>query len=130
MKPSRPILHAVRIADAVLFWPALMLVTYGELSSQPERLLLTLFGVVNDKMVHFAAYFALGAMAAAGSRSRPLVVWAVLGLILLGGAEIIQSYVGRDMSLLDELANSVGAIAGTIMARSLVEPLRRRVSVQ
>src|SRR5258705_13651254 len=100
MRVSRPFLHVVRIADAVLFWPGGAVVTYGELSSQPERLFLTLFGFINDKVLHFEAYFVLGAMAAAAFNSRKPVLRAVIGLILLGGVlEIIQSYVGRDMSI-------------------------------
>ena len=127
MRVSRPFLHVVRIADAVLFWPAVAVVTYGELSSQPERLFLTLFGFINDKVLHFEAYFVLGAMAAAAFNSRKPVLRAVIGLILLGGVlEIIQSYVGRDMSIWDELANTAGAISGAVIARMMVEPLRRR----
>ena len=127
MRVSRPFLHVVRIADAVLFWPAAALVIYGELSSRPERLFFTLFGAINDKVLHFEAYFVLGAMAAAAFKSRKPVLRAVIGLILLGGVlEIVQSYVGRDMSIWDELANTAGAISGAVIARMMVEPLRRR----
>ena len=127
MRVFRPFLHAVRIADAILFWPASALVIYGELSSQPERLFVTLFGFINDKVLHFEAYFVLGAMAAAAFRSRRPVLWAIVGLTFLGGGlEIIQSYVGRDMSFFDELANTAGAISGAAITRLIVEPLRRR----
>ena len=53
-QPSRPhetapsLLHAARIADEVLFYPALVLVIWGELSSaQPDAF--GLFGEGNDK---------------------------------------------------------------------------------
>jgi len=131
MRPFRSVLHAVRIVDAVLFWPAMALVVYGELSSRPERLFFSLFGAINDKVLHFEAYFMLGAMAAAALKSRKPVVWAVVGLIILGGVlEIIQSYVGRDMSFFDELANTTGAVSGAVIARLIVEPLRRRWAYQ
>jgi len=127
MRVFRPFLHVVRIADAILFWPASALVIYGELSSRPEQLFLTFFGAINDKVLHFEAYFVLGAMAAAAFRSRRPGLWAIIGLIFLGGVlEIIQSYVGRDMSFFDELANTAGAISGAVIARLIVEPLRRR----
>ena len=127
MKPSRSFLHAVRVADAILFWPAVALVIYGELSAGPERLFSTLFGDINDKILHFEAYFVLGAMAGAAFRSRKPVLWGVVGLIVLGGMlEIIQAQVGRDMSLLDEAANAAGALSGAVIARLVVEPLRRR----
>jgi VanZ family protein len=46
------------------------------------------------------------------------VVLTGLGLILLGGVlEIVQSYVGRDPSIYDELANMAGVLAGTVCAR-------------
>ncbi len=127
MKPSRPFLHAARIVDAILFWPVLALVVWGELSSSSEGLLFRLVGQINDKILHFNSYFVLGAMAGAALKSRKPVIWTVVGLICLGGVlEIIQSYVGRDMSFWDETANAAGAIGGAVIARIIVEPLRRR----
>ena len=40
MKLNRPLLHRVRIADAILFWPALGLVIWGEIFAPPENVLL------------------------------------------------------------------------------------------
>jgi len=120
-------LHAARIVDAILFWPVLALVVWGELSSSSEGLLFRLVGQINDKILHFNSYFVLGAMAGAALKSRKPVIWTVVGLICLGGVlEIIQSYVGRDMSLWDEMANAAGAIGGAVIARVILEPLRRR----
>jgi len=127
MKPLPLLLHVARIADAILFWPALALVIWGELSSSSEGLLFRYFGAINDKVLHFLSYFLLGAMVGAALKSRRPVIWAVVGLICLGGLlEIVQSYVGRDMSFWDEMTNAAGAIGGAVIARIVVEPLRRR----
>jgi hypothetical protein len=52
-------LHAVRLANAVLFWPVLAFVLWGELRPEVPRVLQG----INDKALHFGAYFILGAMA-------------------------------------------------------------------
>lgn len=120
----RLLLHAARVADAILFWPALALVIWGEVFAPMH---LHLLDRVNDKILHFIAYFGLAVMVAAAFKGRRGAVWAVLGLIVMGGVlEIVQGYVGRDMSLGDELANTSGALIGGGMARMLVEFLRRR----
>jgi VanZ family protein len=125
MKLSYRTLHRARLVDAVLFWPVLALVVWGELAD---------FGAAtnirfNDKVMHFFAYFALGWMAAAAFRDRRPVRIAVLLLIVLGALlEIAQGYVGRDTSGLDQLANMAGALTGAVLGRLIVEPLRRRVA--
>lgn len=107
MTPQR-LSQLSRTVALILFWPAVVLVVWGELT--PDN------GVehhVWDKLLHFTAYFGLAAIAylALGGRRRAL--WAALGLILLGGAlEIVQGMVGRDMSLWDEVANTFGAVSG------------------
>jgi VanZ family protein len=122
-KPSRAVLHAARIADAILFWPVLGIVLWGEL--QPD--LPSAIIEINDKLLHFGAYFVLGAMAAGAIRQRGRVKWAVLGLILTGTLlEGLQAYVGRDTSVLDALANAAGAIAGAVFSRLVLDPLRQR----
>jgi VanZ family protein len=124
MKLSRPILHKARIADAILFWPVLALVIWGEIFAPPGPGLLDR---INDKILHFMAYFLLAAMASMALKSRRTAMLAVLGIIVLGGVlEIIQGYVGRDMSFYDELANTLGAIPGGIIGRLIIEPLRRQ----
>jgi|HubBroStandDraft_4_1064222.scaffolds.fasta_scaffold417485_2 VanZ family protein len=120
MKLPRPFLHMARIADAVLFWPLLVYVIWGELTPEVPRYL----EQTNDKLLHFMAYFLLAAMAAAAKTRSP--VFAVIGLIALGGVlEIIQGFVGRDMSVYDELANALGAVAGGVAGRGAVQMLRQ-----
>lgn len=123
IKPTRRFLHRIRVLDAVLFWPALAVVTWGQLTpaSLPE-------GVQpGDKILHFIAYFGLAAMAAAAFKGRRPVAWAVLALIGLGGVlELVQGLIGRDASMLDEIANALGAATGGIVGRAVTEPLRRR----
>lgn len=122
-KPPRPVLHAARLADAVLFWPVLTFVLWGQL--QPD--VPNFVPEINDKLLHFFAYFVLGAMAGGAVRTRGRVKWAVLGLIAVGAAiELLQSYVGRETSLLDVAANGAGAIAGALLARFVLDPLRVR----
>lgn len=44
------------------------------------------------------------------------LLWAVLGVVLLGGAlEILQGYTGRDPDIMDFAANTVGALCGTLV---------------
>jgi VanZ family protein len=127
MKLSHRSLHAARIVDTILLWPALALVIWGELTRlDPEA-----SWPINDKLVHFLAYFSLGVMAAAALKHRRAVILAVLGLIVLGGAlEIMQDLVGRDTSFLDEVANTAGAVSGAVLARLVIEPLRRRFAAE
>jgi len=126
MQRPRSLLHALRIADAILFYPALLLVIWGELSGRPPPLLLQ---GSNDKLLHFIAYFGLTAMSAAGFKTRRPVIFACLGVIFLGGVlEIVQGFIGRDMSIYDEIANTLGVIAGGIGARAIVEFLLQRLA--
>ena len=84
MKLPRPLLHAARIADEVLFYPALVVVR-GELAPVEPDAFGWLAGI-NDKLLHFAAYFGLSVMAGAAVRRRKTAILAGLGLVLLGGA--------------------------------------------
>ena len=124
MKQSpRAFLHAARLADAVLFWPLLAYVLWGQLQPDVPPIL----EGINDKVLHFTAYFILGAMAGGAVKDRSKVKWAVLGLILVGaGVEILQAYVGRETSLLDGITNGAGAITGALLARYVLDPLRAR----
>ena len=122
-KPPRPLLHAARLADAVLFWPVLAFVLWGQLQPTIPNALYE----INDKLLHFGAYFVLGAMAGGAVRTRGRVKWAILGLIVVGAAiELLQADVGRETSLLDGVANGAGAIAGALLARFVLDPLRER----
>ena len=124
MKLSRPVLHAARIADEILFYPALALVIWGELTGTEPQILESL----NDKALHFLAYFGLAAMAGLAFKSRKTALLVSLALIGLGGVlEIVQGFTGRDMSFYDELANIAGVVTGAVLARAIIEPLRRRL---
>ena len=125
LKLTRPRLHAGRVIVDALFWPALLLVIWGELAPPDVEGAIG----VNDKLLHFIAYFGLAAMAAAGLKTRLSAVKAVLALIVFGGVlEIVQGLVGRDMSVFDGLANAVGAVTGGVLARLVIEPLRQRIA--
>lgn len=104
-------------AAVVLFWPALALVVWGELAPHVPNVM----PGVSDKLQHFAAYFGLALLAAAALRTRRTLLAAVVALIVLGGAlEILQGFTGRDPEILDEAANSLGAVAGAFAGRGLV----------
>jgi len=95
----------------ILFWPAVAVVMWGELTPSPPH-----FEVyVWDKLLHFTAYFGLAGLAALSLKSRRTLFYAVLALIAFGGAlEIIQGMTGRDAEWGDEFANTLGAISGAV----------------
>ena len=107
-----------------LFWPAVVLVAWGELTPHPPHDLVYFW----DKSLHFTAYFGLAGMAAVALKRRNDAVWAVSGLILLGGAlEILQGFTGRDPSIYDEVANTLGALTGAGLGRLLLWALQPKV---
>jgi VanZ family protein len=92
-----------------LFWPAIVLVAWGELTPQPPGM----EAVIWDKALHFTAYFGLAGLATVALDARKQALWAVLSLAILGGVlEILQGFTGRDPSLYDEVANILGAGSG------------------
>ena len=94
-----------------LFWPGVLLIVWGELTPNPPDLSSVLGW---DKAQHFVAYFGLASMATMALGLNRRLVWAILGVILLGGAlEILQGYTGRDPDIFDFIANLVGALCGT-----------------
>jgi VanZ family protein len=104
----RKLLHWLRQADALLFWPALAVVVWGELSHHVPHI------HVWDKLLHFTAYFGLSLMATIAVRANRRALWWALGLVALGGLlEIVQGFTGRDCDIFDEFANTLGVIAGT-----------------
>lgn len=100
--------RAVRMA-AILFLPAWAGVVGGELGSSHGEPHLW------DKALHFGAYFILSVLAVAALRAKKEAILAMLGLIAMGAIlEVIQGAIGRDMSAYDELANTLGVIAGAV----------------
>lgn len=114
---------------AVLFWPSLLLVIWGSLTTL-MRPPLDLGLSFQDLIVHFVAYGGLAGMAAMALKPRGPVIWAVLGLIVMGaGLEILQSFTGRERDIFDAVANSIGALGGGFMGRAIVEPMQRRYAL-
>ena len=115
----------VRRAGAWLFWPALAVVVWGELTPHPPRFA-TLWW---DKAEHFIAYFGLTLLASLAWGLKRSLFWVLAGIVALGGAlEIIQSFVGRDAEWGDFLANSLGAVAGLGVAVAYLSVPRRLVA--
>src|SRR5215469_7438610 len=99
----------VRRAGAWLFWPALAVVAWGELTPHPPKLADLLW----DKAEHFIAYFGLTLLASLAWGLRWSLAWVFVGMVALGGVlEILQYFVGRDAEWGDFLANDLGALAG------------------
>jgi VanZ family protein len=107
--PVSSIIDLLRRLSVWLFWPGLLVVIWGELkpgTSSPDIHLW-------DKLLHFTAYFGLALMATLAMRARRPIAWVVFWIIVFGGVlEIVQSFVGRDAEVLDEVANTMGALTG------------------
>ncbi len=118
----KQLVQTSRRAALVLFWPALALVIWGELSPSAGDPL-----GIWDKALHFTAYFGLAGLATVAFNGGRRAIWAATGLALLGAAlEIVQGMVGRDMSLYDEVANILGVMAGFAVAHAYLALLDRR----
>jgi len=106
------LLKLLRNLSLWLFWPGVLLIAWGELTPNPPQMA-GLFGW--DKAEHFIAYFGLASMASLVIGFRRRLAWAILGVILLGGAlEIVQYFAGRDAELMDFVANTLGALTGAL----------------
>lgn len=98
-----------QVLGLYLFWPAVAVICWGELSSGPAALEVQVW----DKLLHFTAYFGLGCLICLAFKADRRVIAATMGLVLFGGLlEIAQGFTGRDPSLYDELANMLGAVSG------------------
>jgi len=117
----------LRVLSLWLFWPGVALVAWGELTPRPPHL----EGLLDwDKADHFIAYFGLASMATMILGLRPRLAAAIAGVILLSGAlEILQAFTGRDAEILDFLANSLGALSGTLIAATILLLFRDPVLV-
>jgi VanZ family protein len=115
----------VRRAGAWLFWPALAVVAWGELTPHPPKVAALLW----DKAEHFIAYFGLALLASLGWGLRRSLVFVFAAVVALGGMlEILQSFVGRDAEWGDFFANSLGALAGLALAVVYLSIPRRLVA--
>ena len=103
--------NILRTLSLWLFWPAVALIAWGELTPNPPDLGPE-FGW--DKLEHFTAYFGLASMATMVLGPKPRII---LDIILLGGLlELLQSLTGRDAEIMDFAANSLGAVSGFAVA--------------
>ena len=115
-----------RRAGAVLFWPAALVVIWGELTPHPPGMAALLW----DKAEHFIAYFGLTVLASVAWGLRRSLAFVFAAIVALGGAlEIIQSFVGRDAEWGDFFANDLGAVAGLGAAVVYLLIPRRRLVV-
>lgn len=117
----------LRVLSLWLFWPGVALIAWGELTPHPPHLQ----GPLDwDKADHFIAYFGLASMATMILGLRPRLAGAIAGVILLSGAlEILQAFAGRDAEILDFVANSLGALTGTLVAATILLLFRDRALV-
>lgn len=115
----------VRRAGLWLFWPALAVVVWGELTPHPP----SVPGLFWDKSQHFTAYFGLALLATLGWGLRRSLILVLLGVLAIGGGlELIQTLTGRDGQWLDQLANSLGALTGMAVAAIYLAIPRRLVA--
>lgn len=126
----RKLLHWFRQIDAWLVVPAVALVIWGELTT--HHIAAELEINVWDKALHFTAYFGLALMTTIAVRARPVIaLWLAFGLIVMGGVlEIVQGLTGRDASIWDETANTLGVLTGTGLAWAGIAFLRARKLVE
>lgn len=117
----------LRVLSLWLFWPGVALIAWGELTPHPPHLQ----GPLDwDKADHFIAYFGLASMATMILGLRARLAGAIAGGILLSGAlEILQAFAGRDAEILDFVANSLGALTGTLVAATILLLFRDRALV-
>lgn len=110
----------IRRAGALLFWPAALIVIWGELTPHPPRLPGPFLW---DKLDHFTAYFGLSLLATLGWGLRRSLIWIFLGVLAMGaGLEGLQGLIGRDPEWSDMLANSIGARWPGLGWRWLISP--------
>jgi VanZ family protein len=103
-----------------LLWPAIAVIAWGELTPHPPPEAALLW----DKAEHFIAYFGVALMAVLGWSGRRAILLFLAVLALGGALEILQGFVGRDSEWDDMLANTLGAITGTLLALGLLAAAR------
>ena len=83
-----------------------------------------------DKVGHFLAYAGMAILAALSFEGRIPRLAALLGAIVLGGLlEWGQSFIpGRDMSLLDGIANGLGVLVGALIFHFQGQFIRKMIN--
>ena len=115
----------IRRLGAVLFWPALAVVIWGELTPHPPKLA---GPWIWDKLDHFTAYFGLMLLSSLAWGLKRSLAGLCLALVALGGGlEIVQSLVGRDGEWGDFIANDLGILLGLAVAVLYLAAPRRLV---
>jgi len=124
MNWSKALIKWTSATALYLFWPAVALIVWGELTPHPPEWTAHVW----DKALHFTAYFGLAGMATLIFGISRRALWALLALVALGAAlEGLQSLTGRDASLFDEVANCAGITLGFLMAWGFVSALKSRM---
>jgi hypothetical protein len=114
----------MRRAGLWLFWPAVAVVTWGELTPNPP----SGASLVPDKVEHFVAYFGLALLATLAWGFKRSLIWVFLSIVALGGVlEVLQIVTGRDAEWLDQAVNTVGALLGMGVAIAYLAIPRRLV---
>jgi VanZ family protein len=77
---------------------------------------------LNDKLMHFASYLALGLLSVFSMTSRRRAIGAAAVMVLMGATlEFVQMSVeGRSADLKDEAANTAGVTCGFLLACGVV----------
>lgn len=103
------------------FWPATALIVWGELTPSPPSQL----DQIGDKWQHFIAYLGLAGMAVLALGWRGRLIWALAGIVALGGAlEVLQGYTGRDPEFWDFVADAVGTAGGALAGLGFLLTMR------
>jgi VanZ family protein len=101
----------LRLAVRLAFFGCLAGVLFVALNPHPFQAV----AITNDKGQHFIAFLVLSGL---GKLAWPSVVWGVaIALVAVGGTiEVLQGtpLIGRDMSFLDWVADSVGVVVGSL----------------
>jgi VanZ family protein len=107
---SDTVILFIRRGALWLFWPAVGIIAWSALKPNPPEQLWA-------KAEHFVAYFLLSGLATLGLGLGRKLIWAMLGILALGGTlEVLQHFVGRDSDTLNMIANVLGATAGLCLA--------------
>jgi len=118
--PNASLARQIGRASAVLFPLAWAGVVGGELGrAQGEPM-------IWDKALHLGAYFILAALVSLSLKNANRLL-ALFALVVMGAVlEVVQGLIGRDASLYDELANTLGVVAGGIAGWLVISLVRLR----